>query len=119
MNRVILLGHLGSKPVIQKSSLGKRFATFSLTTNEKRKNSKGIKQERLDWHNVIVFKNQLVDVSQTLLNKGSKVVVEGKIRNRKYLLDDGTEKQTTEIVLNGGDHDITVLSRSDLTSFSH
>ena len=96
-NKVILVGHIGSDPEIRESNGGK-FATMRLATSEKGYTNKHGTQipERTDWHNLIV-NGGLVQVVEGFVHKGSKLLVEGKLRYRKYTANDNTERWTTEI----------------------
>lgn len=96
-NKVILVGHIGADPEIRESNGGK-FATMRLATSEKGYvNKQGVSiPERTDWHNLIV-NGGLVQVVEGFVHKGSKILVEGKLRYRKYTANDNTERWTTEI----------------------
>ena len=96
-NKVILVGHIGADPEVRESNGGK-FATMRLATSEKGYVNKQGTQipERTDWHNLIV-NGGLVQVVEGFVHKGSKLLVEGKLRYRKYTANDNTERWTTEI----------------------
>lgn len=96
-NKVILVGHIGANPEVRESNGGK-FATMRLATSEKGYvNKQGVSiPERTDWHNLIV-NGGLVQVVEGYIHKGSKLLVEGKLRYRKYTANDNTERWTTEI----------------------
>lgn len=96
-NKVILVGNIGSDPEVRESNGGK-FATMRLATSERGYvNKQGVSvPERVDWHNLIV-NGGLVQVVEGYVHKGSKLLVEGKLRYRKYTANDNTERWTTEI----------------------
>lgn len=96
-NKVILVGHIGASPEVRESNGGK-FATMRLATSEKGYvNKQGVSiPERTDWHNLIV-NGGLVQVVEGYVHKGSKILIEGKLRYRKYTANDNTERWTTEI----------------------
>lgn len=96
-NKVILVGHIGASPEVREVNGGK-FATMRLATSEKGYvNKQGVSiPERTDWHNLIV-NGGLVQVVEGYIHKGSKLLVEGKLRYRKYTANDNTERWTTEI----------------------
>lgn len=96
-NKVILVGHVGASPEVRESN-GSKFATMRLATSEKGYvNKQGVSiPERTDWHNLIV-NGGLVQVVEGFVHKGSKLLVEGKLRYRKYTANDNTERWTTEI----------------------
>lgn len=96
-NKVILVGNIGSNPEIRESN-GSKFATMRIATSEKGYvNKQGVSvPERTDWHNLIV-NGGLVQVVEGYIHKGSKILIEGKLRYRKYTANDNTERWTTEI----------------------
>lgn len=97
-NNVQLIGRLGNEPQVKTFESGKKMATFSLATNEKYRNSKGEQIEDTQWHNIVVWGNK-VEVVENYLQKGSEVVVQGKLVNRSYE-SNGEKKYITEINLN-------------------
>ena len=101
INKVILLGNVGGDPVIRSTQDGKKIATFSLATSEKWKDKNGEKQEKIQWHNIVIFSEGLVNVIEKYIKKGTKLFVEGSLQTRKWTGNDGVEKYTTEIVLQG------------------
>jgi len=109
INKVILVGNLGAKPDIRFSSDGKAIANFSVATSESwTDKTSGQKQERTEWHKVVVF-GQLADVCQKYLDKGSKIYVEGKLQTRKWDNKDGVTQYTTEVVLSGWNATLQML----------
>lgn len=109
LNRATLIGNCGKDPEIKTMNNGNRVASFSLATSEtwKDKNT-GEKKERTDWHNVVVFNDNLIGVIEQYVAKGSKLMVEGAIKTRKYEKD-GQDRYTTEIVLQGFDSKLLLL----------
>ena len=103
INRVILIGNLGSKPEIKYSSNGNPLANLSVATSESwtDKNS-GEKQQRTEWHRVVVFGDFAVSAEKSL-DKGSKVYLQGKLTTRKWQDNNGQNRYTTEIVVSGFD----------------
>ncbi len=99
MNRVLLLGHIGRPPEIKATEEMTKFAVLYLATNNKWMDSKGVQQTRTDWHRIVVWREKLVDFISNHLGKGSCILVEGKLQNRKFLQDDGTEARISEIVI--------------------
>jgi single-strand DNA-binding protein len=100
VNKVILVGNLGKDPEIRNFQNGGKVANFSIATSEswKDKNT-GEKREKTDWHNVAIFNEGLVRVAEQYLRKGSKVYIEGQLQTRKWTDQSGTDKYTTEVVL--------------------
>ncbi len=98
VNKVILLGNLGTDPEVRYMPNGNAVANFSLATSETWKDKQtGEKQERTEWHRVVCF-NRLGEIAGEYLKKGAKVYVEGSIRTRKWQDQQGQDRYTTEIV---------------------
>ena len=95
MNKVILIGNLGNDPEVRTLENGTKVASFSIATSERWKNKQGEKQEETDWHNCVVWSPK-AEVVESYLKKGSKVMIEGKIKTRQYEKD-GEKKYITEI----------------------
>lgn len=98
-NKVNLIGRLGAKPVMQSFDSGVKKMRLSIATNERYKDKKGEWVDNTQWHTVIAWGKQC-DRIDKLLDKGSEVVIEGKIVNRSYETKDGEKRFTTEIELN-------------------
>lgn len=114
VNKVILVGNVGSEPEIRSFPNGGKVANFSLATNEKWKSKEGEKREKTEWHKVVIMNEGLVGVIERFVKKGSKVYIEGKLQTRKWTDRDGNDKYTTEVVLQGFGGTLTLLdSRND------
>ena len=110
VNKVILVGNLGGDPEVRTMQSGDRVANFSLATSESWKDKQsGQRQERTQWHKVVVYNQPLVNVAEQYLKKGAKVYVEGQVETRKYTDRDGQEKYITEIVLRPFRGELTML----------
>lgn len=109
VNKIILLGNVGNDPKINKTQDGKKIATFSLATSEKWKGKNGEQQEKVQWHNIVVFSEGLVGIIEKYVKKGSKLFVEGSLQTRKWTGNDGVEKYTTEIVLQGFNNKLEII----------
>lgn len=109
VNKVILVGNLGQDPEIRHTQNGSPVATLNIATSESwmDKNT-GQRQERTEWHRVVVFQ-KLAEICQQYLRKGAKVYLEGKLQTRKWQDKQGQDRYTTEIVAN----DIQMLDRRD------
>ncbi len=94
-NKVILVGHVGRDPEIKSLPSGTRLATFSLATNERRKDQDGNWGEHTEWHNLVVW-DRLVDIVERFVTRGKQLYIEGRIRTRTYETD-GQKKYFTEI----------------------
>jgi len=96
VNKVILVGNLGRDPELRYTPGGTAVANFTLATNEAWTDKGGQKQERTEWHRIVVWAKQAEIVGQ-YLQKGKQVFVEGSLRTREWNDRDGNKKQTTEI----------------------
>ena len=97
VNRVIIVGNLGADPEIRHTQGGDAVATLSVATSETWKDKSGEKQERTEWHRVVMWR-RLAEIAQQYLRKGSKVYLEGQLQTRKWQAQDGSDRYTTEIV---------------------
>lgn len=96
MNKAILSGTLGKDPEVRTITSGKKVANFSLATNETRKDKNGEKVQETEWHNIVVW-GTAAEIAEKYLKKGSKALIEGKIKNKSYEDKDGNKKYITEI----------------------
>ncbi len=99
VNKVILIGRLGSDPEIRYTQSGAPVANFSLATNESWKGKDGQKEERTEWHRVVVW-SKLAELASQYLSKGRQVYVEGRLQTRSWEDKDGHKKYTTEVIAN-------------------
>ena len=101
VNKVILVGNLGQDPDVRFTPNGAAVANLSLATSEAWKDrNTGQEQEKTEWHRVVIF-GKLAEIAQQYLRKGSKVYIEGKLQTRKWQAQDGQDRYTTEIVVDG------------------
>ena len=111
VNKVILLGNLGQDPDIRTMQSGKKVATMSIATSDSWKDKDtGEKKEKTEWHRVVVFNEGLIGVVENYIKKGTKLYIEGALQTRKWTDDAGTEKYTTEIVIQGYGGRIDIVS---------
>ena len=98
VNKVLIIGNLGSDPEIKYTKAGDPVANLSIATSEswKDKNS-GDLQEKVEWHRVVMF-SRLAEIAEQYLKRGSKVFVEGKLQTRKWQDQEGKDRYTTEVV---------------------
>lgn len=100
MNKSLLIGNLGKAPIVTFMPNGTKVVKFSIATQEKWKDREtGEIREKVDWHDVVSFKNPLNDSIEKYLDKGSKVYVEGKLETRHWTDKQGITRKTTEIIL--------------------
>jgi len=113
VNFAVLEGHVGGDPEVRAMESGGKVARFSLATSEQWKDrTTGEKRERTEWHNVVVFSEGLVGVTEQYVRKGSHLLIRGRIRTRKWQDRDGNDRWTTEIVLSGFDAILRLLGSS-------
>jgi single-strand DNA-binding protein len=109
VNKVILVGNLGKDPEIRTLNSGDRVANLRIATSEQwRDKSTGERKEKTEWHQVVIFNENLVKVAENYLKKGSTVYIEGALQTRKYE-QNGVEKYSTEIVLQKFRGELTML----------
>ena len=99
VNKVILVGNLGADPEARSLNNGGEVVNMRVATSESWKDRGGNRQERTEWHNVVIFNENLGRVAKNYLRKGSKVYLEGQIQTRKWTDQTGNDRYTTEIVL--------------------
>ena len=99
VNKVILVGNLGADPEARSLNNGGEVVNIRVATSESRKDKHGNRQERTEWHNVVIFNENLGRVAKSYLKKGSKVYLEGQLQTRKWTDQNGNDKYTTEVVL--------------------
>lgn len=112
LNQVNLIGRLGADPEVRNTNDGKKVVSISVATSERWKDRDGEKQERTEWHRVVVFEPAANFVAD-YCNKGDLVYILGKIQTRKWEDKDGNDKYTTEIVVGGFGGAVTKLSYDD------
>jgi single-strand DNA-binding protein len=100
INKVILVGNLGADPEIRTFQNGTRIANLSLATSDGWKDkATGEKREKTEWHRIVLFSSNLVELAEKYLKKGSKVYVEGKLETRSYETAAGEKRYMTEVVV--------------------
>ncbi len=110
VNKVIIVGNLGRDPEIRTLNSGDRVANLRIATSETwRDRASGERKERTEWHQVVIFNDNLVKVAESYLRKGSTVYIEGALQTRKYTDQSGAERYTTEVVLQKFRGELTML----------
>lgn len=99
LNKVILIGRLGQEPTIRFMPNGEAVCNFSVATSEAWNDRNGQRQERVEWHNITMYR-RLAEIAGQYLKKGSQVYLEGKIQSRKYEGKDGIERTAYDIIVN-------------------
>jgi len=110
VNKVIIVGNLGRDPEVRRTQDGRPIVNLRVATSEswKDKNS-GERKEKTEWHSVVLFNENLCKVAEQYLRKGSKVYIEGQLQTRKWQDQQGQERYSTEIVLQGFNGTLTML----------
>ena len=110
VNKVILIGNLGKDPEIRRLGSGEPVVNLSLATSESWKDkSTGERKEKTEWHRVVIFNENIARVAEQYLKKGSKVYIEGALQTRKWQGQDGQDRYSTEVVLQGFNSVLTML----------
>ncbi len=114
VNKVILVGNLGDDPEARSLNNGGEVVNLRVATSENWKDKDGNRQERTEWHRVVIFNENLGRVAKNYLRKGSKVYLEGQIQTRKWQDQSGADRYTTEVVLQKFRGELVLLdSRGD------
>lgn len=103
LNKVMLIGNVGRDPDVRYldgagTSAGTKVATFSLATTERYRDRSGELRENTEWHNIVAWR-QAADIVEKFVRKGTQLYIEGRIRTRSYVGQDGVKKYTTEITV--------------------
>ena len=119
VNKVILLGRLGKDPDIRSMQNGKKVANFGIATSKRwtdRETQE--KKEKTSWHNIVVFNEGLVGIVEQYVKKGSQIYIEGELQTRKWQDQEGKDRYTTEVILQGYNSNLTLLDYRNNTSNS-
>jgi len=113
VNKVILVGNLGRDPEVKHLNDGSPVVNLSVATSESwRDRGSGERKERTEWHRVVIFNEGLAKIAEQYLKKGSKIYLEGALQTRKWTDQQGVEKYSTEVVLQGFNSALTMLDRA-------
>ncbi len=111
INKVILVGNVGQDPQVRTMQNGQKVVSFSLATSDRwRDRQSGEQKEQTEWHRIVIFNSNLVDVAERMLQKGTKLYIEGSLRTRKWQNQQGLDVFTTEVVLNQFAGQMVILS---------
>ena len=97
VNKVTLVGRVGADPEVKGRDGG--FVTFSLATSESWKDNSGQRQERTQWHKIVVYNTAAVNFAKQYVNKGDLLYIEGTLETRKWTKEDGSDAYITEVVI--------------------
>ena len=111
INKVILVGNVGQDPQVRSMQSGQKVVSFSLATSDRwRDKATGEQKEQTEWHRVVIFNPSLIDVAERMLQKGTRLYIEGALRTRKWQNQAGVDTFTTEVVLNPYAGQMIILS---------
>ena len=111
INKVILVGNIGQDPQVRTMQSGQKVVSFSLATSDRwRDRQSGEQKEQTEWHRIVIFSPNLVEVAERMLQKGTKLYIEGALRTRKWQNQLGVDTYTTEVVLNQFSGTMVILS---------
>lgn len=114
LNKVQLIGNCGADPEIRRTQDGRPIANIRLATSEQwRDKNTGEKREKTEWHSIVIFNENLCKVVEQYVGKGDKIYIEGQLATRKWQDSNGQDRWTTEIVLQGYDARLIMLSGSN------
>lgn len=99
VNKVILVGNLGADPEARSLNNGGEVVNLRIATSEQWKDRDGNKQERTEWHSVVIFNEHIAKTVKSYCRKGSKVYLEGALQTRKWTDQAGNDRYSTEIVI--------------------
>jgi single-strand DNA-binding protein len=110
VNKVILVGNLGRDPEVRMTQNNQKIVNLRIATSERwRDRQSGEMRDRTEWHSVVIFNENLADIAERYLRKGSSVYVEGQLQTRKWQDQSGQDRYTTEIVLQRFRGELTLL----------
>ncbi|MBB2836717.1 UNVERIFIED_ORG: single-strand DNA-binding protein [Rhizobium etli] len=110
MNKVILVGNVGADPEIRRTQDGRPIANLRIATSETwRDRNSGERREKTEWHTVVVFNEGLCKVVEQYVKKGAKLYIEGQLQTRKWQDQQGQDRYSTEVVLQGFSSTLTML----------
>ena len=119
VNKVILLGNVGKDPEIKATQNGSKLASFSIATSKRWKDKQTQEyKDKTEWHKVVIFGEGLVDIVEKYVKKGSKIYIEGELQTRKWSDQQGNDRYTTEVILQGYNSTLTLLDNRGNTNQS-
>jgi single-strand DNA-binding protein len=110
VNKVIIVGNVGADPEIRRTQDGRPIANLRIATSETwRDRNSGERREKTEWHTVVVFNEGLCKVVEQYVKKGAKLYIEGQLQTRKWQDQQGQDRYSTEVVLQGFGSTLTML----------
>jgi single-strand DNA-binding protein len=113
VNKVILVGNLGRDPEVRRLNSGAPVVNLRVATSENwRDKATGERQERTEWHSVVIYNENIGKIAEQYLKKGSKVYIEGQLQTRKWQDQSGQDRYTTEVVIQRFRGELTLLDKA-------
>jgi single-strand DNA-binding protein len=113
VNKVILVGNLGADPEVRRTQDGRAMVKLRLATSDTwRDKGSGERKERTEWHQIVIFNENLCKFAEQYLKKGNKIYVEGQLQTRKWQDQQGQDRYSTEVVLQNFNSQLTSLERA-------
>jgi single-strand DNA-binding protein len=113
VNKVILVGNLGADPEVRRTQDGRAMVKLRLATSDTwRDKGTGERKERTEWHQIVIFNENLCKFAEQYLKKGNKIYVEGQLQTRKWQDQQGQDRYSTEVVLQNFNSQLTSLERA-------
>src|SRR5580704_17906992 len=110
VNKVMLIGNLGKHPEVRRLNSGDPVVSLRIATSESwRDKTTGERKDRTEWHDVVIFNENLGKVAEQYLKKGAKVYIEGQLQTREFTDKEGNQRKTTEVVLQRFRGELTLL----------
>lgn len=117
LNKVILIGNVGKDPEIRTMNNGNEVAIFTLaTTDSWRDKTTGERKDKTEWHRIVIYTQGLVNICRNYVKKGSKLYIEGTLQTRKWVDNQGIERQVTEVILQGFNCTLQLLDSRNSSS---
>lgn len=117
LNKVILIGNVGRDPEIRTMNNGNEVALFTLATTDSWKDkTTGERKDKTEWHRIVIYTQGLVNICRNYIKKGSKLYVEGTLQTRRWVDNQGIERQVTEVILQGFNCTLQLLESKQSSS---
>lgn len=114
INKVTLLGHMGRDPEVRHTPQGSKIVNLNLATSDSWVDrSTQERRESTEWHRVVIFNEKLADIAERMIKKGTRIYVEGKIQNRKWVDASGQNRYATDIIIPRFGGELIILDRVD------
>lgn len=119
LNQLQIIGNVGKDPEIRTTQSGSKVASFSVAVTEKWKDKTGAQKEKTQWIPVVIWNEGLVRVVESYVTKGMRLFIQGKWETRKWVDQSGSDRYSTECVLQGFDAKLIMLSSSGEKTTKH